>query len=378
MNYFAIFKGRARALVTDIPAFSVLLIIALVCVCISVFGSGESSSRMPVAVINADKGPYGEEMIKILQLEPEYEFYETDEDSAEHDIADNKAHGMIYIKPDFSDKITAGEYESLVSVTVMSDSYDLTAFSEVVINDAIKVWMESLTERKLESICGASEEEILTFREDSKDIWAGKSLIDAAGHMLEEEESASEEDEYNYSGIRWYAALSLFYLMIAGSWMCGYGSGGLIKRVLLKGGNLGILFAVQALPGILVTMLGLIPVLFAEKSSASPLLLLLAYFLYALGASGMALVVCSLSGKFSNLVLLAPVMTMAVSLLSGLLVKLPDWAGFWDILSVVLPGHFFHLAVQGKPFITGALITGIAWFVLGMLFTRLLGKVRRS
>ena len=88
--------------------------------------------------------------------------------------------------------------------------------------------------------------------------------------------------------------------------------------------------------------------------------------------------ICSLSGKFSNLVLVAPVMTMAASLISGLLFKLPNWAEFWEVISIVLPGHWFHLAVQGNHFFVGAIITGVIWFFLGMFTAWLLGLIRKK
>ena len=378
MNYLAIFKGRTRALFTDISSLLILIIISVVSVYTSKMGQTESFTRMPIAVVNYDEGMWGEELIKVLNYEKEYDFYVTDEAPARKAIAENKAHGLIIIKPDFSDKISKGKYKSLFSITVMADSYDLNAFTEVLINDTIKIWMEALTELRLEEIANADEDEIEAFRKDAMEIWGGESLLDIDSFIINNTSEESEEEENTYSGIRWYAALSLFYLIIGGTWMCDYGSGGLLKRAVGKGGNIALMYISQALPGLIVTTVMLIPVLIAEKSAGNPFLILLAYVLYACGASGMALVVCSLSGKLSNLVLVAPVVTMAASLISGLLFKLPNWAKFWEIISVVLPGHWFHLAVQGNHFIAGATITGLVWFFIGMFTAWLLGFIRKK
>jgi len=378
MNYSAIFKGRMRALFTDVSSFTILLIISVVSVYISIVGKADPITETPVAVVNYDKGIWGEELIKVLGYEEDYDFYVTDEAQARKAIAHNKAHGLIIIKPEFSEKISQGEYNSLFSVTVMSDSYELNAFTEVLINDTIKIWMESVTENELEEIAKVSEDEIEAFRKEAMEIWGGESLLDVESFMINNTSVEEKEEERSYSGIRWYAALSLFYLIIGGTWMCDYGSGGLLKRAVGKGGNIALMYISQALPGLIVTTVMLIPVLIAEKSFGNPFFILLAYVLYTFGASGMALAVCSLSGKFSNLVLVAPVVTMAASLISGLLFKLPNWAKFWEIISVVFPGHWFHLAVQGNHFFLGAVITGLVWFFIGMFTAWLLGLIRKK
>lgn len=157
--------------------------------------------------------------------------------------------------------------------------------------------------------------------------------------------------------------------------MCDYGSGHLLKRVIAGNGNIAFLFVFQSMPGLLVTVIGLIPVMIAEKYT-HPLHLLPAYFLYACSAAGMSLVVCSLSGKLSNLVLTAPVVTMAASLMSGLLYKLPDWAAFWEKTSVLFPGNWFVRAINYEHFLGGAFLLFALWFAAGILTARILGKIK--
>lgn len=380
MNYAAVLKGRIRALVSDAASLTVLIIISVLCVFISLSGNKTSKEAMPVGVVNEDTGVLGEELSRLLYEEEEYDFYPTEYDRAMKDIGAGKAHGLVVIRKDFSERIEKGEYESLLDVTVMADSYDITAFTEVVINDTIKIWMQSLIEKRFANLTEVTEEEFRTFQEKSIQVWSGESLLDVEAYPAETvaDREEAEEEEDSFSGIRWYVALSLFYLMIGGTWMCDYGSGRLIKRVVGKGGNIALLFVFQSLPGLLVTLLGLIPVLIAESAGGNPFLILTAYLFYAVGACGMALTVCSLSGKFSNLVLVSPVITMAASLMSGLLFKLPDWAKFWETASFLLPGHYFHRAVSGDSFLIGAAVVGLIWFFVGMLTAWLLAKIRRK
>ena len=122
----------------------------------------------------------------------------------------------------------------------------------------------------------------------------------------------------------------------------------------------------------------MIPVLIAENTKQNPLLILIAYIIYVIGASGMALVFCSLAGKLSNLVLVAPVVSMAASLMSGLLCKRPDWAGFWEVASRIFPGRWFYRAAYGQPFLIGSILIAAGWFAAGLLVSWVLAVVKKK
>ena len=377
MNYAAILKGRTRALLMDFSSLAVIVIVIIACVFIAKSGNTVSTFEMPVAVINNDSGELGEELVNILLEEEEYTFYLTTEEEAVKAIARNKAQGMAVIREDFSEKIKAGDFTSLVDVTVMSDSPEFVNFTEFVMNDVTKVWMELFGETKLKELEGVSDEEIQSFHERTMEVWRGDSLIKVKSHMIGVA-SAQEEEEESFSGLRWYAALSLFYLMIGGIWMCDYGSGLLMGRALGRNCNIALLFLAQSLPGLCITTLGLIPVLIAENPKQNPVLMIAAYVVYVLGASGMALVFCSLAGKLSNLVLIAPVVSMAASMMSGLLCRLPDWAGFWETMSVIFPGRWFQRAVLGQSFFVGSVVSSVIWFAAGMLVAGLLAGRKKN
>ena len=100
--------------------------------------------------------------------------------------------------------------------------------------------------------------------------------------------------------------------------------------------------------------------------------------IYSIGASGMALVFCSLAGKLSNLVLVAPVVSMAASLMSGLLCKLPEWAGFWEAASLIFPGRWFYRAAYGQPFLIGSILIAAGWFAAGLLVSWLLSVIKKK
>ena len=143
MNYFAVFKGRTRALITDLSSLAVFIVIVLACVFIAKNGEEKDLLDTPVAVVNLDEGNLGERLSNILLKEEYYTFYLTNEAEAEKAISKSKAQGMVVIKPDFTEKILAEDINSLVEVTVMSDTYEFNNFTEFVINDTIKIWLET-------------------------------------------------------------------------------------------------------------------------------------------------------------------------------------------------------------------------------------------
>ena len=371
MNNLAIMKGRTRALLTDFRSLAIIIIAVIVCIYISLYGEGETAKQIRIKVVNEDAGTLGAHLVELLN-EENYEFSVVSRENAVREVAVNKAQGMIEIAPDFTEKIRKGDYQSLVKVTVMADSYDMTFFTEIVINDIVKVFTEVLIEGKLEDAGVMDEAYREKFRSLATGIWNGESLLDIETFAMEED---AEAEEVNFYGIRWYAVLTMFYLIISGTWMCDYASTGLLKRVVGSGGRISSLFVVQMLPELTVTVLGFVPVLIVSKHP-DPGKVLLSFVLYACSTAALALVTCSLSGKFANLILSATVITMAASLFSGLICDIPDWAAIWDKVSGFLPGHWYFNTVCGKPFLLGALIVLVFWFAAGIFTSWSLGIKR--
>ncbi|SFG73247.1 ABC transporter permease [Oribacterium sp. WCC10] len=370
MNYYALLKGRARALLMDFSSLAVIIIAVAVSIYISKYSGNENARGIIIEIVNEDKGMLGSRLIEILSLEETFKYNVTTYDEAIKEVAGNKAQGIIEIVPDFSEKIGRGEYESLVHITVMADSYDMTTFTEMVINDVIKVWSEKLVEKRIGEIDGVGQDDLTEFREQIKDVWNRESLLDVESVMGKEEKT---EEEENYFGIRWYAVLSMFYLCISGTWMCNYSSTGLLRRVSGQGGNIASLFIFQSLPGIVISFLGFIPVIITS-GHPDPVNVFISFGIYICSSAAIALIICCISGKFSNLVLISPVSTMVVSLFSGLLCELPDWARLWDITSVIIPGHWLYNAIFEKRFFLGSILVLAGWFMIGICISWIFSK----
>ncbi|MCR5847243.1 MAG: ABC transporter permease [Lachnospiraceae bacterium] len=374
MNYFALLKGRTRALLTDFSSLAVIIIAVAVSIYISQYSGTENAKGIMIEVVNEDRGTLGERLTEILSYEEGYEFEVKTYDEAIKNLAGNKAQGIIEIAPDFSEKISRSEYESLVRVTVMADSYEMKTFTEMVINDAIKVWSEELVKKRIGEIEGATQDDIDEFCENTKDAWYTDGLLDIVSVMGKEDDTQKEE---TFFGIRWYAFFAMFYLCISGTWMCGYSSTGLLRRVTGRRGKISLLFAFQSLPGIVVSLLGFIPVLLTS-AHPHPVKVFISFVIYICSSAAFALIICCISGKFSNLVLISPIATMVVSLFSGLLCELPDWAKVWDLTSVIVPGHWFYNAIFDKRYFAGAILVLAGWFMTGMFISWIFSKKKRS
>ena len=368
MNYSALLKGRARALLMDFSSLAVIIIAVVVSIYISKYSENENARGIIIEIVNEDKGKLGSRLIDILSCEEAFKYEVTTYDEATKAVAGNRAQGIIEIDPDFSEKIGRGEYESLVHITVMADSYDMTTFTEMVINDVIKVWSEMLVEKRIGEIEGVKQDELNEFREQIKDVWNKESLLDIESVMGSEETVKEEE---NYYGIRWYAVFAMFYLCISGTWMCDYSSTGLLRRVSGRGGNIPLLFVFQSLPGVVVALAGLIPVIITS-GHPDPVSVFLSFGIYICSSAAIALIICCISGNFSNLVLISPISTMVVSLFSGLLCELPDWAKLWEKASVFIPGHWLHQAIFQKSFFIGSMLVFMGWFMMGICVSWLL------
>ena len=362
MNYFALLKGRARALLMDFSSLAVIIIAVVVSIYISKYSEKENAKGIIIEIVNEDKGLLGSRLIDILSSEEAFKYNVTSYNEAVKAVAGNKAQGIIEIVPDFSEKIGRSEYESLVHITVMADSYDMTTFTEMVINDVIKVWSETLVEKRIGEIQGVSQSDITEFREEIKDVWNRESLLDIESVMGKEEKT---EEEENYFGIRWYAVFAMFYLCISGTWMCNYSSTGLLRRVSGRGGKITLLFIFQSLPGVVISFLGFIPVLITS-GHPDPCNVFISFLIYICSSAAFALIICCMSGKFSKLVLISPISTMVVSLFSGILCELPDWANLWGTTSVIIPGHWLYEAILEKRFFLGSMLVFACWFILGI------------
>ena len=129
-------------MLTDFSSLAVIIIAVFVSIYISQYSKAENPKGIMIEVVNYDEGALGDRLIEILSYEEDFDFRVSAYHEALNNLATDKAQGIIEISPDFTEKILRSEYESLVKVTVMADSYDMKTFTEMVINDAIKVWSE--------------------------------------------------------------------------------------------------------------------------------------------------------------------------------------------------------------------------------------------
>ncbi len=373
MNGAALFKGRSRALIADIPSLFIILLAVVLSLVLTERSRTKQEGLTVIAMVNEDAGDEGSELISLLEQEPGYRFAVVPRDEALRMLARSEAHCMFIIKPDFSERLKKGEYEDLIEARIYHDSPGLTTETELMINTAIKLYSKEIAVRDMEHYTDLSEEELTGFEEEVTKIFQGESLLLVEDIPYGESTAQEEELAADSIGVRIYAAMTLFYLLLGGSWMRMLIRGKLLKRFRNKGVSPAYVFFFEALPGILAVTAGFIPVALFWRG-LSGLLLLPAFLLYAAGSLGLALIIVSLCSDFGSLIFAAPLCAATAAFVSGLIVDLPVWAGIWDLISVVLPGHWIREAFAGRPFLWGAVLCAVAYLFAGFGVSYLCGK----
>ena len=378
MSGKALFLGRMRALLTDAWSLVILLIIIIISCYASVISDSAKTAPATVAIVNNDKGQCSEKLIKMLQEDENYKFYVVSYDEAVRMTAWSEAHSVFIISEDFTEKVRRREYDNLISEIVMQDSMDINSVREIIINSVIKVWIEELAGNNLEGLTDASEEEMQEFYDQAGQIWQGDTVLRVQEHSVSRSREI-EEKKKDIPGLRWYAALALMYLLLGGTWMMEYGRNGLMSRIKQNGYSVARVFFWQSLPGMIMVSIGYVIVaMFCLGTSG--LMYLPAFIIYLIGIFGIAFIVCIICRRFSTLLMVAPVVGLILSTVSGLLAKLPEWADIWNIISVVFPGHWFSemisLGETASNIVIG-IVVSVLWIVTGLLVQGFISHIRK-
>ena len=90
MNYFALIKGRTRAMLTDFSSLAVIIIAVFVSIYISQYSNAENPKGIMIEVVNYDEGALGDRLIEILSYEEDFDFRVSAYDEAINNLATDK------------------------------------------------------------------------------------------------------------------------------------------------------------------------------------------------------------------------------------------------------------------------------------------------
>ncbi|SER09531.1 ABC-2 type transporter [Lachnospiraceae bacterium NE2001] len=376
MNGRTLFFSRFKALISDFWSLSILIMIVIISVMAAWISKNSEKAPMTVAIVNHDTGECGKKLENILSLDDTYRFCFVSKKEALRMTAVSEAHSMFEISEDFTEKIKNRRFDDLISEMVMKDTVELDSVREIIINSVIKVWIEELASDDLKNVADYTEAEMESFYVEAEEIWKGDIILDVVDHPYSDGKEKIEIRHDN-PGLRWYAALVFLYLLLSGTWMMEYGRKGLVERIKQNGYPVWLVFLWQSLPGLIISVIGFIfTALYSGGSEGMKLIP--AFVIYLIGITGMAYVVCVICRRFSTLLMVAPVMGLVVSTVSGLFAGVPDWADLWNRVSVIFPGHWFNEAVTFKSHMLIGIIVSLAWVLISVCIQNIVFRYRRK
>lgn len=374
MSLIALFSTRLKALIREKSS----LFIFTLCIIASLFAGRYSMQKqeglLTLALVNEDTGEFGNRLSAMLEEEDRLKIVTTDVTTARRLLIQNRVQCLARIPQDFSDRIINREYRDLAELTVSADSTYSATVSEPLVAGIMKLWFEKqviydaeqFLQNKGLHLSSVRKQQLL---DEMEGIWKEGSTVQVKTVVLTEESSASVSKPSD-PALSWYAALIPFYLILSCGWMQQRNYFSLLRRFQQKGFPLALIFLTQAAASLVMGTTGfVVTALFGGSAFLLPSLLP-HILLYGLGCLGMALVLSSVCRNDSILLLVAPTFTLAAAAISGLLLKLPDWASVWETVSRILPGRSFHEAMTGRPNPLPALLQTTVWLLAGLLFAR--------
>lgn len=374
MSLIALFSTRLKALIREKSS----LFIFTLCIIASLFAGRYSMQKqeglLTLALVNEDTGEFGNRLSAMLEEEDRLKIVTSDMTTARRLLIQNRVQCLARIPQDFSDRIINREYRDLAELTVSADSTYSATVSEPLVAGIMKLWFEKqviydaeqFLQNKGLHLSSVRKQQLL---DEMEGIWKEGSTVQVKTVVLTEESSASLFKPSD-PALSWYAALIPFYLILSCGWMQQRNYFSLLRRFQQKGFPLALIFLTQAAASLVMGTTGfVVTALFGGSAFLLPSLLP-HILLYGLGCLGMALVLSSVCRNDSILLLVAPTFTLAAAAISGLLLKLPDWASVWETVSRILPGRSFHEAMTGRPNPLPALLQTTVWLLAGLLFAR--------
>ncbi len=364
MNGVQIFLTGIR---TALCTFSSLLVILLAVVLSVLLSVREESldTRYLVVAVNEDEGALGEEFLSLMEKETAFRIERADTEDAVQMFRKGQTPCVFFVHSDFSEKLEEGSYEELAGFWNSQDSPGASAVAETVINNCLRLWAEMVIEKDLVEIASLSEAEQADFRRAAEEIFKKEATVRLEGHLLEGQKELRSEDGKSGSPAAWYGVLSFFYLLIGATFLIRSRNTGLFVRAEQRGFSVAALAILKGLPGVLIALLGAVPVILLSGGNIAALLL--AFLCYLLSGLGLSFLLGAMAGSLQSLIFLAVIVAGSFSLLAGLVVPLPEWTAALDPVRCILPGTFLLNAIEGRTAYPGGVVLAAMWLLIGTL-----------
>lgn len=354
-------------LTSTIPAFSVQF---------------HSETALPIGIVNEDNKQLSYDLEAYMETYDKLMVFKLDRETALRYLAMGRLEGVYIVEDGFTERLSKGEYEGLITMYSAPASSSAVLLGETVINKTLMVWMVETALLKTQEFL---ESEGIPFTEETReqfyhqfnDLLLNGSTITIREHIPEPARTSGRYETL-LASTGWYASFVALFVITGAGWVIESKKRALGERMRAAG-----IHPVSALTGssmavIAIAMAGWIIAHIASSLIAGyafgiGFVMFLPVLIYMIGIMGLTLVLSSLMERTVQLMLVAPVFTITQGILCGMLVELPNWAGFLYYVSYIFPGRWLMLAADATQggaspgFMFGLIACSLTWLIVGLL-----------
>ena len=362
----------------------IIIILAIVTsLIIGNYKSTEGERSLTVALVNLDDGELAELLIEEIQSETNIRTIITNEENARDMLKSDDVETIAIINSGFTNEIEKGNYKGLISVINSTSSKYHATVIEPLINNIMVMWME---EKLLADVFNLydeydiqyNEKDYIEYKDKIAEIRKEGAIIKVNNVIVKDTAKSSLIKGWPYISSAWYAVMTLFYLIISGSWVVEVSNFNLGLRAKREGLTQGKLYFAMSAPKLTLVICGYLAVLtisgFGGLTIVEYLKAILGFIIYSVGVLGISMLISSFSKSLTSLMIFAPFATFLMGVLSGLIMDVPNWAYTFEQISLILPGRWYHEVLINSANWYISIICSLVWLFIGYKVSNIKGK----
>jgi ABC-2 type transport system permease protein len=342
----------------------------------------QSATKLPIGLVNEDDKQLSYDLEAYMDRYDKLLVFKLDRETALRYLAMGRLEAVYMITKGFTERMSKGEYEGVITMYTAPASSSAVLLSETVINKTLLVWMVETALLKTQEFLAS---EGIPFTPETRrqmylqfnDLLLNGSTITIREHIPEPARTSGKYEAL-LGATGWYAAFVALFVITGAGWVIEAKKRALGERLRAAG-----IHPVSALTGsslavIAIAMAGWVAAVIAASGIAGypigiGLRMFLPVLLYMTGIMGLTLTVSAFLQGTVQLMLIAPVFTVTQGILCGMLVELPDWAGLLYYVSYIFPGRWLMLGADAAlnggnlVFVAGLAVCAAVWLFIGLL-----------
>lgn len=341
-----------------------------------------SDTKLPIGLVNEDNKALSFDLEAYMDKYSKLMVFKLDRETALRYLAMGRLEAVYILENGFTRHLAAGEYEGIITMFSAPASSSAVLLGETVINKTLLIWMvetallktsEFLASEGIPYTSEMRQQMYLQFN----DMLINGSTITIKEHIPDPlRTGGTYETLLSSSG--WYTAFVTLFVITGAGWVIEAKRHAIGERMRAAG-----IHPISALTGSSLAIIAfagagwIISEIIASYVAGFPpcagLVMLLPVLLYMIGIVGITLAIASLLDRTVQLMLIAPIFTITQGILCGMLIELPNWAGFLYFVSYIFPGRWFMLAAdatlngRNPIYILYLAACTLVWLCIGML-----------